>query len=115
MKFLYKIFVTLSFLMLVNLSLSASEILGPSEPRIRIIQCYPNPAITNIYFEFLKPSEKNCTLYIYNFIGKKVEEIKVSSSKVAVNLETYYRGLYVFQLRDKQGTLLESGKFQVVK
>jgi hypothetical protein len=52
---------------------------------------------------------------IFNFIGKKVEDLQVTSQKMSVSLTDFYRGVYIFQLRDKQGTIVESGKFQVAK
>ncbi len=52
---------------------------------------------------------------IFNFIGKKVEDLKVTDQKITVSLTDFYRGVYIFQLRDKQGNIIESGKFQVVK
>ena len=48
-------------------------------------------------------------------MGKKVYEVKNAPSRLNINLEDFYRGIYVFQLRDKNGVTLESGKFQVVK
>jgi len=48
-------------------------------------------------------------------MGKKVFEQKNISPKNIVNLEDFYRGIYIYQLRDKNGLILESGKFQVVK
>ncbi len=44
-----------------------------------------------------------------------MEDIKVTDQKITISLTDYYRGLYIFQLRDKQGNIIESGKFQVVK
>jgi hypothetical protein len=97
-----------------NASFANNDLFG-SDPKIRIIQCYPNPASVTINFEFNYVLDKSSVLSVYNFIGKKVDEIKVNSNKIGLNLENYYRGLYVYQLRDKQGVLIESGKFQVVK
>ncbi|MFY7964756.1 MAG: T9SS type A sorting domain-containing protein [Chitinophagaceae bacterium] len=117
MKGFYKILLlTLFILGTGNLTPSfANNDLFGNDPKIRIIQCYPNPASVNINFEFNLPVEKNAVITVYNFIGKKVDEIKVTSNKIGLSLDNYYRGLYVYQLRDKQGLLLESGKFQVVK
>ena len=98
-----------------NFSYATNDGLFPPEQRIKLIQVYPNPASTNINFETTNLSERNLVLTVYNFIGKKVEEIKLNSNKVNISLNNYYRGLYVYQLRDKQGQLIESGKFQVAK
>jgi hypothetical protein len=116
MRFLYKILLLIVVIAFTSQSSFAGNndgILG--DQKIRFIQCYPNPATTNISFETNNVSDKSLTLTIYNFIGKKVDEIKLSGNKVNISLDNYYRGLYVYQLRDKQGLLIESGKFQVAK
>ena len=82
----------------------------------RTVQFYPNAATSVIYFEFPSNFEKaNYSLHIYNFLGRKMNEFQVNSGKVSVQLDNYFRGLYVFQIRDRSGNIIESGKFQVVK
>ncbi len=81
---------------------------------IKTVKYFPNPAISYINFEFEK-NYNNYTLIIFNFIGKKVTEIKVSDQKITISLGDFYRGVYIFQLHDQQGNIVESGKFQVVK
>ena len=44
-----------------------------------------------------------------------MNEIQVNNNKLSVQLDNYTRGLYVYQIRDRQGSIVESGKFQVVK
>lgn len=48
-------------------------------------------------------------------MGKKVYELQNVNNKNTVDLSNFYRGVYIFQLRDKNGKIVESGKFQVVK
>lgn len=81
----------------------------------KFIKFYPNPATSVINFDFQRNYDNSFTLLIFNFMGKKVYEIKNIPSRTNINLEDFYRGVYVFQLRDKNGVTLESGKFQVVK
>lgn len=81
----------------------------------KVVKFYPNPAVSVINFEFLKPVQKDLTLQVYNFIGKKVFELNGASQKTTVPLDDFYRGVYIFQLRDKSGRIVESGKFQVNK
>ena len=80
----------------------------------KVLKFYPNPASGVINFEFLKPVQKDLTLQVFNFIGKKVFEMNGVSQKTTVPLNDFYRGVYIFQLRDKSGRVVESGKFQVV-
>lgn len=48
-------------------------------------------------------------------MGKKILEINKMLPRINVPLDDFYRGIYVYQLRDKEGKIIESGKFQVVK
>lgn len=85
------------------------------DAQVKVLKFYPNPAVSVINFEFLQSVEKGYTLQIYNFVGKKVSESSGLSVKTTISLTDFYRGVYIFQLRDKSGRIVESGKFQVVK
>ncbi len=85
-----------------------------TDNQTKIVKFYPNPASSNIYFEFDK-IDRNTSFQIFNFMGKKVYELQNVSNKNIVDLTDFYRGVYIFQLRDKSGKIIESGKFQVVK
>lgn len=81
----------------------------------KVVRFYPNPATNIINFEFSKPVQKDYILQVFNFVGKKVFESTAISQKTSVTLTDFYRGIYIFQLRDKTGRIIESGKFQVNK
>ncbi|MBP9099121.1 MAG: T9SS type A sorting domain-containing protein [Ferruginibacter sp.] len=81
----------------------------------KIMKFYPNPATVAINFDFQRGYTNTHSLLIFNFMGKKVYEIKNTSPRMNINLEEFYRGIYIFQLRDKNGSIIESGKFQVNK
>ncbi len=83
--------------------------------KVKSVKFYPNPAIDVINFEFLKANPRDLTLQVYNFVGKKVYELPAVSQKTFISLNEFYRGVYIFQLRDKFGRIVESGKFQVNK
>jgi hypothetical protein len=77
---------------------------------------YPNPASSYITFEdILKKYDKNYTIQLFNFLGKKVYEFSLGDQKNIVNVSDFFRGIYIFQLRDPTGKIVESGKFQVTK
>jgi hypothetical protein len=84
------------------------------EVAIKIVRFFPNPASSVINFEF-NSTDKSYTLQIYNFLGKKMSEEQINNNKLTYNLDNYYRGLYIFQVRNKGGNIIESGKFQVIK
>ena len=81
----------------------------------KLIHFYPNPAINFINFEKEESTDKECSLQVYNFIGKKVVDIPNMTAKVNIPLNDFFRGIYIYQLRNKVGKIIESGKFQVVK
>ena len=75
---------------------------------------YPNPATTYITFDLVKPTERGYTLLIFNFMGgRKMVEMNNLPARTTINLSDYGRGVYIYQLRDKTGRIVESGKFQV--
>jgi len=84
-------------------------------PETRIIKFYPNPAVSQITFSFENGAEKDKSFQIFNFIGKKIYELQSVSSKTIVDLSNFYRGVYIFQVRNRNGKVIESGKFQVTK
>jgi hypothetical protein len=86
------------------------------ETASKVIRFYPNPATTVINFEFDKTVDRTYTLLITNFLGKRMTELRITESKITVSLDDqYYRGLYIYQLRDQSNRIIESGRFQVVK
>lgn len=113
-----KIFYTLSIILLVSIS-AKSQDRGPSTPAgipvTKIVKFYPNPATSFINFEFQKSTDKSYTFHIINLLGKKVYEVNNVTAKTVVNLSDFLRGVYIFQLRDQNGKVVDSGKFQVSK
>lgn len=109
---------TLTFLLAILLHFSGIgqgkfSVSARDEYSAKIVKFYPNPATTNITFEL--PKGSSYALQIYNFMGKKVFEIKNTGTTNQVNLNDFNRGVYIFQLRDNAGKIVESGKFQVSK
>ena len=110
-----KIFYALSTILLLSLQ-AKSQDRNPGEGSApTIVKFYPNPATSIITFDFQRGYDKSLNLQIYNFIGKKVQEINNVTPKTTVNLNDFYRGIYIFQLKDKNGKVIDSGKFQVSK
>ncbi len=114
---LKKIIVILIFIIGLNFTSFAQikTVADNGTTQAKLIKFYPNPASTAINFDFQRGSDNSYVLQIYNFIGKKVFESKNTPSHTLVNLDDFFRGIYIFQLRDKNGIIVESGKFQVVK
>ena len=88
---------------------------GPEVTTQRLMKLYPNPAISFIKFDFQKDFNKGYTLQVMNFLGKQVYESKNINTSTTIDLSTYSRGIYIYQLKDYSGKVIESGKFQVSK
>lgn len=80
-----------------------------------ILKFYPNPATTVITFDFQKSFEKGYSLQVYNFLGRKMIEQPIVADQTTINLTDFTRGVYIFKLFDKNGKLVETGKFTVSK
>jgi hypothetical protein len=81
----------------------------------KIVKLYPNPATSRINFEIQNNNDQGYDLIVFNFLGKRIDQFKNLNTRTTVDLDKYYSGVYIFQLRDRQGNLVESGKFNVVK
>jgi len=111
-----KIFYVLSSVLLLSIQLKSQDRTPSGEqPAVKIVKFYPNPASSFITFDFQQNYDKSYNLQIFNFIGKKVTEVTNLTPKTTVNLNDFYRGIYIFQLKDKNGKMIDSGKFQVSK
>lgn len=106
----------ISFILLTAINSKAQSNREPSPDALqRILKVYPNPATTFTKFEFQKGFDKGYTLQVINFIGKQVYEAKNISSTTTLDLSSYNRGVYIYQLKDQSGKVIESGKFQISK
>jgi hypothetical protein len=111
-----RIFYLLSIILFTTVQAeSQSRAIPLSEQETRLVKFYPNPAITSITFDFESLEDKTFSFQIFNFLGKKVYESVSVSPKTTVNVSDFSRGIYIFWLRDQNGRILQSGKFQVVK
>jgi hypothetical protein len=111
-----KILYTLSLILFVSLQVRSQS--GPTPATdmgayTKILKFYPNPATSIINFDFEKNYDKTNNFQIFSFVGKKVLELNNIGPKTIVNLNDFYRGIYIFQLRDRNGKVIDSGKFQV--
>ena len=97
-------------------SFAQNKIAAPNgDPSAKLIKYYPNPATTVINFEFIRGYDKSFSLQLFNFMGKKVLEVNTLSQLTNLSLNNFYRGVYIFRLNDKNGNVIDSGKFQVVR
>ena len=81
----------------------------------KVIKFYPNPATSAINFELARGYDRSYSLQLYNFIGRKIYETSPAAQRLFINLDGFFRGVYIYQLRDKYGKIVDSGKFQVIK
>jgi hypothetical protein len=80
-----------------------------------VAKFYPNPATTAINFDIKLGNEKGVTLKVFNFMGKSVFETTTTTPTIYISLDRFNRGVYIYQLRNKFGRIIDSGRFQVVK
>lgn len=114
-------FVSLNRLLLIISFILSTTIHAQGQSRVpqdgggeRIIKFYPNPAVSFITFD-LQKTDKSYDIQIFNFLGKMIYEQKNIPTRTTINLNDYSRGVYIYQLRDHDGKILDSGKFQVSK
>jgi Secretion system C-terminal sorting domain len=109
------VYILILFIGITSTSFAQNRTQGPGEPIAKLLRPYPIPATTVINFSFLYGYDKSFSFQVYNFMGKKVTEINNIPQRITLPLDDFYRGIYVYQLRDRDGKIIDSGKFQVVK
>ena len=109
------VYILILFIGITFTSFAQNKNPAQGEPIAKLIKPYPIPATTSINFDFLYGYDKTFSLQIYNFMGKKIIEVSKMLPRINMPLDEFYRGIYVYQLRDKEGKIIESGKFQIVK
>ena len=102
-------------ILLIGINFTSFAQASNQQTQAKMIRFYPNPATSVINFDYLKGYDKSYSLHIFNFMGKRVFEQKNTASRMSIPLDNFFRGIYVFQLRDKNGAIVESGKFQVTR
>jgi len=108
-----KIIYILSIVLLTTAQLKSQSSSSPQEPSARMTKFYPNPAVSQITFDFEPANNNSYSFQIFNFVGKKVFELQTVTPKTIVNVTDFYRGAYIFLVKDKTGKMIDSGKFQV--
>lgn len=81
----------------------------------RYIRFYPNPATTFINIEVQRTMSRTYSFQVFNFLGKKVADLPDLGGRTRIDLTNFSRGIYIYQLKDASGKVVESGKFQVEK
>lgn len=111
-----KLLLIASIFFVTTVSIAQTRSLPTTGGPAPIVRLYPNPATSVISFDFQKEYEQGYSIQIFNAIlGRKMYEQTNLPERMSVNLTDFSRGIYIFQLRDKSGRMVESGKFQVAK
>lgn len=86
---------------------------GTADPIVRL---YPNPATSFINLDLGKVVNKGYSIRVFSFLGRKMYEANNVRQRITtLSVTDYNRGVYIYQLRDQNGRLVESGKFHVSK
>lgn len=79
------------------------------------VKAYPNPARDYIILELNNQIPLGSIVVVYSFTGSPMTQATIASNKISLNLSSYTRGLYIYQIKSNQGAILVNGKFQVLK
>lgn len=108
-----KKFYTLFILICLSASHSFAQSISDPKNQDKVINCFPNPATSQITFTLQLTPQDHYSLVIFNLLGKVVFEEKKMSARVNIQLGDFHRGMYIYQLKDRNGKLVTTGKFQV--
>jgi hypothetical protein len=109
-----KFFLTILFSCAVMLGFGQVKRVTMSD-QVKRTSIYPNPAKSFVHIQYKQTPQPPASLVIFNFLGKKQMETNQPGTHVYLDLTSFNRGIYIFQFRDKNGQIIDSGKFQVEK
>lgn len=109
-----KVLLTILFTSMTFLGFSQVKRVVMSD-HVKRTTIYPNPAKSFVRIQYKQPTPPPASLVVYNFLGKKQLETNQPGSNVYLDLTSFNRGVYIFQFRDRNGQIIDTGKFQVEK
>jgi hypothetical protein len=109
-----KAILTTLFIFICMLGFSQVKRVSLSD-NVKRTSIYPNPAKSFVHIQYKQGAQPPASLTIYSFLGKKQLETNQPGSHVFIDLASFNRGIYIFQFRDRNGQVIDSGKFQVEK
>ncbi|WP_345189898.1 Ig-like domain-containing protein [Algibacter agarivorans] len=89
-------------------SLTYTGTLSVGEKKLSNISVFPNPTYGEVVINGLTNSS---TVAIYNIQGSMIEHVKVTGSRVNINLKNYQSGLYLIKVTDETSSDL----FKIIK
>src|ERR1700710_950275 len=106
MRFFYLVFIMV-FMTAVGARAQTRIGVFPDSGTTATVRFYPNPASSQITFEdYFKKYDKNYRIQIFNFLGRKVQEFSLADQKNIVSVSDFFRGIYIFQLKDPKGKIV---------
>lgn len=106
---------TIAMLFFSSLLIGQTKRVAVGDNTPKVVNIYPNPARSFVRIQYRYATPPPSTLIIFNFAGKKQFEMNQPGNNVYIDLAEFRRGIYVFQFRDRNGQIIDSGKFQVEK
>jgi|SRR6185312_9975748 len=87
-----------------------NEVSAPAEN----INVYPNPASTEVNFA-ITSTEQAARADIFDITGKKMNSYTLNNNLGSFSTSGYANGLYFYQVYSKQGSLMKTGKFSILR
>ena len=93
-KLKYLIYVLIRFIyiftFIIGLTFTSFAQTKQTEQQQKILKLYPIPASTTITFDFVRSYDRLSSLQIYNFMGKKVYEVRNVSARMVLPLNDFF-------------------------
>jgi hypothetical protein len=105
----------ISYILLSTVLFAPAFAAGGPDTAEPIVRLYPNPATSVVNLDLGSAVNRGYSIQVFSFLGRKMYEATNVTQRITLSLTDYNRGVYIYQLRDRNGKLVETGKFQVSK
>lgn len=77
------------------------------------VEIFPNPSSTKVTFKM--NSGENNYLKVLDVTGREIETLPILNNEIQIDVPTFSAGIYFYEILDKSNTIVDRGKFSVVK
>ena len=94
--------------------ISDVTVTGIEEYNNNVVNAYPNPAQSTLFFT-VDLNSSIAEITITNMFGQAVNTVKPNINKASISVEDLSNGIYLYTAKDMQGNVLSTNKFVVAK
>ena len=76
------------------------------------VSLFPNPTSDKVYLQMNMDNIDNCLYYLYDILGREIQNSMITSFKTELNLESFEPGIYILRIIKEK---VQVEEFKIIK